>query len=317
MAQKSHYNKPRKHKFKYKVINWKQYNQSLKDRYDITFWISDEIIAMWKALNENVGRGKTQDYSDKAIETCLIFRSLFRLPLRGTEGFMNSLKRLMNLDISIPNFSTFSKRAKDLEMEKLIDSVAPGSYVILDVTGLKVYGKDEWHTEKHKVKAHRTFKKLHLAIDEEFNILASLLTDKDVADMNGVEGILEQINYIDTFVADGAYDKKDVYDSIRSKFGAVNIVIPPRKDAVIKETADKQRNKHIATINEKGRDSWEKQTNYGIRNLVEQQMLRYKTILGNKLKSREDSRQQTEVKIACEILNRMTSLGMPNSVKII
>ena len=223
----------------------------------------------------------------------------------------------MHLDILIPNFSTLSRRAMDLEIKRLIGSVAPGSFLILDVTGLKVYGKDEWHSEKHKVNAKRSFKKLHLGIDENFNILASLLTDKDVADMNGVEGILEQVDSLENFIADGAYDKKQVYDWIRSSFGDVNVVIPPRKDAVINKNGDWQRNEHVETINEKDRDYWEKETNYGIRNLVEQAMLRYKTIIGNKLKSREDSRQQTEVNIACEILNRMTSLGMPNTVKVI
>jgi hypothetical protein len=50
-------------------------------------------------------------YSDIAIETAVFIRQVFHLPLRQTEGFMNSLARVMKADITIPDFSVISKRA--------------------------------------------------------------------------------------------------------------------------------------------------------------------------------------------------------------
>ncbi|WP_408363056.1 transposase [Paraburkholderia sediminicola] len=61
-------------------------------------------------------------------------------------------------------------------MHVLSQAVDPGSLVIVDSTGLKGYGKDEWHQEKHDVPAPRTWHKLHLAIDEHHQVLACELT---------------------------------------------------------------------------------------------------------------------------------------------
>ena len=68
----------------------------------------------------------------------------------------------------------------------------PGSLVIVDSTGLKVYGKDEWHQEKHDVPARRTWRKLHLAIDEHHQVLACELTTPDVGDPSDVADLLTQ-----------------------------------------------------------------------------------------------------------------------------
>ena len=64
----------------------------------------------------------------------------------------------------------------------------PGSIVIVDSTGLKVYGKDEWHQEKHNVSARRTWRKLHLAIDENHQVLACELTTPDADDLHRSPG---------------------------------------------------------------------------------------------------------------------------------
>ena len=61
---------------------------------------------------------------------------------------------------------------------------------------------------------------------------------------------------------------------------------------------------------------WQKRTNYGLRALVELAMLRYKTIIGPKLKTRELFQQKAEAVISVRVLNRMTGLGMPVSIKV-
>jgi hypothetical protein len=77
--------------------------------------------------------------------TASFIRQVFHLPLRQTEGFMNSLARVMKADITIPDFSSISKRCITLPRHILTKAMESGSIVIVDSTGLKVYGKDEWH----------------------------------------------------------------------------------------------------------------------------------------------------------------------------
>ena len=162
------HNESRRHKYKkphYKVTNWPDYNNALRQGGDITIWFTEEAIAHWRPAKTG-GRGRPVEYSDHAIETAMFIRQVFKLALRQTEGFMTSLARVMGATIAIPDFSCISKRTVDLPVILLIKAREPGSTVIVDSTGLKVYGKDEWHQEKHAVPARRTWRKLHLVIDE-------------------------------------------------------------------------------------------------------------------------------------------------------
>jgi hypothetical protein len=71
----------------YRVRNWSQYNQALKNRGSLTFWFSQEAIQGWY-YEGSTQQGAQFDYSDLAIQTSLTFRSLFRLPFRQTQGFV-------------------------------------------------------------------------------------------------------------------------------------------------------------------------------------------------------------------------------------
>lgn len=62
----------------------------------------------------------------------------------------------MNAAISIPDFSSISKRAIKLSHPVLSQALAPGSFVRVDATRLKVCGKDEWHQKKYEVPARQT-----------------------------------------------------------------------------------------------------------------------------------------------------------------
>ena len=115
-------------------------------------------------------------------------------------------------------------------------------------------------------------------------------------------------------MADGAYDGDPVYAQILERKPNANIIIPPPKNAVA--NAQPIRNQHIDAINSQGRMAWHKQTNYGLRALVELAMLRYKTIIGPKLKARELPQQKTEAAVSVRVINRMTGLGMPVSIKV-
>ena len=66
-------------------------------------------------------------------------------------------------------------------------------------------------------------------------------------------------------------------------------------------------------VQEVGRDEWKKEAGYHRRSLAETAMMRLKTIFSDRLKSREWRRQETELRVRCAAMNKMTSLGMPQS----
>jgi hypothetical protein len=263
------------------------------------------------------GRGRPREYSDVAIETAELIRQVFHLPLRQTEGLMTSLARVMKADIAIPDFSSISRRCIELPKHLLTKAMEPGSVVIVDSTGLKVYGKDEWHQEKHDVAARRTWRKLHLAIDEKHQVLACELTTPEVGDPTAVPDLIEQITApFQAFMGDGAYDGEPVSEAVLNKQPDAQVVIPPHKTAVVSAACDTQRDHHIQTIAELGRIAWQQITGYNMRNYVELAMQRYKRIFGNTMKARALPQQKTEAWVSASALNRMTNLGMPVSVKI-
>src|SRR6201995_898926 len=313
------HNQSRRHKIeksRYKVTNWPEYNKALRQRGDVTIWFTEEARAAWHPARTGA-RGRPQEYSDLAIETTLFIRQVFHLPLRQTEGFMNSLPRRMKSTISIPDYSSISKRSISIPRHVLSQALEPGSLVIVDSTGLKVYGKDEWHQEKHDVVARRTWRKLHLAIDEHHQVLACELTTPEVGDPSAVADLLAQIDTpFDAFIGDGAYDGEPVSQAVLKQQPNARVVIPPHKTAVLSTAGDTPRDHHIQVIAQHGRLAWQRITGYNRPNYAELAMQRYKRIFGNTMKARAFPQQKTEAWISASALNRMTNLGMPVSVKI-
>ena len=312
------HNQSRRHKFnkaKYTVTNWKDYTESLRRRGDITIWFSEDAIKDWHPKKIPGKPGRPKEYSELAIECCLMLRQVYKLPLRQTEGFLKSLITLMGLDIKAPDYSCISKRSIGLKLKKLIDTITPGSHFIIDSTGLKIFGKDEWHQVKHGVKGKRSWRKLHIAIDENHQIIASDLTDNNVGDVTATNDLLNQVESFNTFMGDGAYDAAGVYKQIFEINPDAKVIVPPPKNAIENSSVHEQRNAHTTLIKEHGRMAWQQKENYGLRSLVELAMLRYKTIIGPKMKARKISQQKTEAGISVRVLNIMTTLGMPISVK--
>jgi hypothetical protein len=313
------FNESRRHKIKkalYKVTNWAEYNDALRNRGDITIWFTQDAVDNWRPAKTG-GRGRPVEYSDHTIETEMLIRQVFKLALRQTEGFMTSIARIMGAAIVIPDFSCISKRTVKLPIILLTKAMKPGSVVIVDSTGLKVYGKDEWHQEKHDVPARRTWRKLHLAIDEHHQVLACELTTPEVGDPTAVVDLLAQIaTPFDVFIGDGAYDGEPVSQAVLAHQPDALVIVPPHKTAIVSSTGDTQRDQHIKDIAEKGRITWQRETGYNLRNYVELAMQRYKRIFGNAMKARALTRQKTEAGISASALNRMSNLGMPISVKV-
>jgi hypothetical protein len=82
-------------KKKYRVANWSEYNQSLVKRGAVTIWLSDEVAQAWNNPDQSGKPGHPKTYSDIAIRSALTIQAVYHLPLRATEGFVQSLLLLM------------------------------------------------------------------------------------------------------------------------------------------------------------------------------------------------------------------------------
>ena len=310
-----------KYKTKYRVKNWPAYDIALRDRGDITIWFDKESICAWNATPS--GRpGGQRKYSDLAIVTALTLRTVFHLPLRQTEGFVASLIGLMGLALQTPDHTTLSRRHRSVEVPHLPKGHEGPLHLVIDSTGLKIFGDGEWQAHKYRTSSQRrSWRKLHLAIDGDGYIIASALSDRTVTDASVGINLIEQIEgTIARFTADGAYDTRPMYDAVAAA-GAddIRIVIPPKKTAIVDSRARGpwcQRNDAIERIGKVGRRQWRKESGAHQQAHAENGMYRYKRIIGDRLRAKGRDSQKTEALIAVNIINRMTALGMPESAKI-
>ena len=305
----------------YRVQNWSEYEKSLVQRGSITFWLSDDFEQTWLYTGEKQ-RGSQFDYSDKAIEIMLTIKEVFHLTNRGVEGFVRSLFGMMEIQLGVPDHSTLSKRGKSLKV-KLPKQSRGSVNIVLDSTGLKIYGEGEWKVRKHGYSKRRTWRKLHLGGNPETGeILAVALTENSVSDDAVVKEMLKQIEEtLLSCAGDGAYDKRKVYEALNEHSPDVDILIPPRKNAHIWQHGNSKEERHkrdenLRYIRQHGRKSWKEQSGYHIRSLAETTMFRLKTIFDDKLSARLLETQMTQASLRCLALNKMTHLGMPESYPV-
>jgi hypothetical protein len=317
------HNASRRHripKMEFKVPNWAEYEAGLRRRGSLTLWVTEEALAQWHAPRRST-RGGQARYSDLAIETVLTLGCVLGLRLRQSEGLVISLLDLMGLDLPVPDHTTLSRRAQAREPSARSQRRPKDGplHVLVDSTGLKVYGAGQWLAEKHGDRSRRTWRKLHLALDAESGeIVAHCLTDQDAADPSQVEPLLDQIDAeINQFTADGAYDGVPTYAAVLQHSATARIVIPPRVTAIESDDTGPpgQRDSHIRAIANDGRLKWQASTGYGKRALIETAIGRYKGLIGRRLRARSFPAQQTEAAIACAVLNRMLECARPRSVR--
>jgi hypothetical protein len=195
--------------------------------------------------------------------------------------------------------------------------------IVMDSTGLKVYGEGEWKVRTHGKSKRRTWRKLHIGADPESGeIEAAALTENSVDDAKMADPLLSQIDLpIDHLAADGSYDKRKVYESLNRYAAQATVLIPPRKNAHIWQHGNTQaerlkRDENLRLIRKSGRKAWKKNSGYHMRSLAETTMFRFKTIFTDRLSARRLETQTTQALICCAALNRMTHLGMPDSYKV-
>ncbi len=318
-------NEARRHKIpraRYKVMNWPAYDRALRQRGSLTIWVTPKALAAWHPPRTG-RRGRPRDYSDMAIETGYLLRLAFGRPWRQTEGLLRSLTALLGVSVGVPDHTTFSRRSPGLALATAQAQASGPVHVVIDATGVKVYGAGEWLVEQHGERGKRTWRKLHLAIDPSTGeILASEFTTNDEGDASQVGPLLEQITRpFASVTADGAYDGEPIYRAVaeRQLDPPAAVIIPPRATATPSAaagTTPSQRDRHIQMIRDRGRMGWQKVVDYGRRSLAETTMFRHKAIIGRGLRARTLPAQKTEARAACLVLNRMTNLGMPISQRI-
>lgn len=305
----------------YRVKNWSEYDRALVQRGSIMFWLSDDFEKSWQYVGERQ-RGSQFDYSEQAIVVMQTVKNVFHLPNRAAEGFMRSIFAMLEILLSVPDHTTLSRRGKDLNIA--LPKITGGHLdIVMDSTGLKIYGEGEWKVRTHGKSKRRTWRKLHLGVDPKSGeIQAAALTENSVSDDQMVEPLLGQIEQaIDRFAGDGSYDKRKVYDSLNKHAPNAEVLIPPRKNARIWQHANTKaerlkRDENLRSIRKTGRKTWKQNSGYHIRSLAETTMFRLKTIFGDHLSARLIETQVTQALIRCAALNRMTHLGMPESYKV-
>lgn len=317
---------PYRHKFaraKYKISNSREYDQSLKNRGSLIIWFSGEAVAKWNnPVSVHKKRGGQAIYSDLAIETCVRLGLVYKQHLRQTEGFVESIIKLLNLELKTPDYTTISRRTKKLKVSRHRRANRDPVTLCVDSTGIKIYGEQEWQEEKYALKARKSWRKLHIAVDENGYIASSELTTHNISDCATIGTLLEEIDSpIDTVLADGAYDQPSTYKALiahQNQHGneiPIKAVVPPNLGFRAEMPDDSKLRLDNIRLMEQGRKRWQKHTNYGRRAKAENAIYRYKSIIGNKLKSRTFLNQKTESKVAANILNIMTKLGMPDTKK--
>jgi hypothetical protein len=310
-----------KKKHHYRIRNWSKYNRGLTNRGSLTFWISQDLIDNWLAEELTGERGSSPTYTDEAMRAMASVKFVFHQAGRQTSGLVASIFQLMGVDLPVPDHSTVSRRMSGLEVELPLLPSKKARHIVIDSTGLKVYGEGEWKVRTHGVSKRRTWRKLHLAVDEQTNeIIISGASGNDVSDGGMfVEMIGQTGEEIDQVSLDGAYDQKKVYQAIEKK-KIERAAIPPQKNAKIWKHGNTNgkkllRDENLRHIRRTGRAKWKRESNYHRRSIAETAMFRYKTIFGDRLRSRKQANQFQEMHIKSAILNQMTHLGMPESYK--
>jgi len=325
MSQKTKIRKSTQ-KSTYRIQNWAEYNAALRQRGSLTFWFNEDAIAHWNYRGPT-HRAAPFQYSDLSIQTILTLMAIYKLQLRQAEGLMLSLIELMHITLAIPDYSTVCRRRKKLPVVLPVRRRSEPLHLVVDSTGVKVYGEGEWKVRQHGYSKRRTWRKLHLAVDEATGeIQAMALTTNSVDDAAEVSSLLSQIqNPIAAFSGDGGYDKHKVYNGLNKRaqeqHAPIRINIPPRQNAKITQHGNSSqpplaRDESLRVIRKVGRKAWKHQSGYHRRSIAESAMFRYKTIIGSRLSARLYESQCTEAMVGCTILNRMLTLGMPKACQV-
>ena len=313
---------------RYHLSNWKEYNRKLEERGSIEIWFDQEVLKQWNAVPKKKGKkaGRPKEYGEAAIKCALIFKYLYRLAFRQMQRFVSDLVKALNLEVKVHDYSTVCKRQNEVKIE-LIKKYKNSRklYVLVDSSGLKVFGEGEWKVRMHGVGKRRTWIKLHIGVgitnDNKKRIEVVEVTKSGGHDCTMLSKLLNGVSgKIDNVIGDGAYDGKGCYQ-VTMERGA-KLIAPPRVTAKMKFVQGltsppiAASNKTVWYVRHRGMERWKEKTNYHKRSLVENTFFRLKTIFGDRLNAHKFVNQKIEALLKFEILNRLSERGMPKSYAI-
>jgi hypothetical protein len=305
----------------YTPRSWSSYNKALVERGNITIWLGADTIKAWFSSRKPGPQGGRQEtFSDSAILALMCMKSLYRMPYRMLCGFAQSLLVLLKRKLPIPHFTRLCQRSKKLDLPKLPRGKKITD-IVIDGSGIKIYGEGEWKVEQHGRERKKKWKKIHVAIDPDTQeVLLTDVTTRNTHDCQMLPKFLDKLgSRIGRVYGDGAYDTKRCYQAIVKRGGEP--AIPPRKTARIWNSPEKWaecRNQAVRERRGFGLDTvgtrlWRKLKRYGIRSLVETYFSRFKKTFGDRAYSKGDLGFSIEIAIKTMILNRFARLGLPFS----
>jgi IS5 family transposase len=313
--------KRKKPKARYRLRNWREYNSALVQRGSLTVWITNDMIAAWRHREATGKRGHPRTYTETAILTMATLQEIYHLPLRQTEGLMRSILHLLNVALPVPDYSTLSRRRATLEVALPRTRGTEALPVVVDSTGVKVFGEGEWKVRQHGYTYRRTWRKVHLGVDEASGeIVAAVVTTNNYSDSQLLPDLLTQVDdELRQVSGDGGYDRRQCYEALQAR--RVQATIPPQRNAKIwqhgnTKTERLARDQNLRRIREVGRAAWKRESGYHRRSLAETTMFRLKTIFSDRVTARGFAGQAAQLLVRCATLNRLTQLGMPDSYRV-
>ena len=342
-----------KPKPRYRLRNWREYNTALVQRGSLTLWCDAAALAGWVAPGRTGQRGAPLRYSALAITCMLSLRAVFHLSLRATEGFVRSLLPLLgHATLPTAHYSTLCRRAATLAVPLGVGRGAAGAgplHLVVDTTGLKVYGEGEWKVRQHGWVKRRTWVKLHLAVDARTQEIRTLgVTPATVGDATYFPTLLaSEPAPLAQVTGDGAYDGRRCYAAVAARPEHPRAVFPPRRERRARRPprpdrghprpATRRQNRgyalhvwqhgnckaprldrdeHVRRLRRIGRRRWKQEVGYHQRSLVETAVFRLKRLFGAAVMARRLAAQTVELRLRAALLNRMTALGLPDSYRL-
>lgn len=290
--------------------DWSKYNRQLVNRGNINLWITPQALANWSAKKEKKN-GHPFIYGEKLIETMCFIRFKFHLSLRETEGFFCSLMNCMGISSKAPCYTQLCRRMKKLSLPKHLLQKRHVTDIVIDTTGLKVYGAGEWRGQKYRSKKH--WKKLHLALEPKSGKLVfAEITSEYVHDTKYIDKALQRMNRRPgRILFDGIADSRRCYETAR-RYNK-RLLTPPKWGAILRDEKEfEERNDAIKIIHALGGDKqakslWGKLIGYNKRVIIESMISRWKQLFGDRLKSRCDERRKIEVHLKAMMINTMVT----------
>ncbi len=149
-----------KPKRQYRIRNWPEYNAALVARGSLTLWVDEATLGDWHNHQRSGRPGKPRTYSDLAITCMATLQVVYHLPLRATQGLLGSVVQLLGVDLAVPDYTTLCRRRQRLAVRLPVRAQQQALHLVVDATGLKVYGEGEWKVRQHGWSKHRTWRKV-------------------------------------------------------------------------------------------------------------------------------------------------------------